>query len=268
MRKILFIKKIDTMSAKKHKARKRFGQNFLTDRKIIDQIIATITPKRDDNLLEIGPGQGALTLPLLERVNQLNVIEIDRDLIKILEAFNRPNLLIHQGDALNFNLDLFNPPIRVVGNLPYNISSPILFHLLDNRHKVIDMTFMLQKEVVERMSASSGSKIYGRLSVMMQAFFEVELIFIVPPESFTPAPKVESAIVYLTPLKTCKVENIQLFEKVVKAAFAHRRKTLKNCLKSLLTQEQTAIDLSQRAEMLDVEAFITLTRDYEKQHQN
>ncbi len=253
------------MSAK-HKARKRFGQNFLTDQKIIDQIIATIAPKHDDNILEIGPGQGAMTLPLLERVDKLSVIEIDRDLIEILESHNKSNLVIHQGDALNFDLDQFNPPIRVVGNLPYNISSPILFHLLENRDKVIDMTFMLQKEVVERMSATHGSKIYGRLSVMMQAFFEVELIFVVPPESFDPAPKVDSAIVYLTPLKVCKVENIEIFEQVVKAAFAHRRKTLRNCLKSLLTQDQTQVDLSQRAEMLDIDTFITLAKDYEKQH--
>ncbi len=253
------------MSAK-HKARKRFGQNFLTDQKIIDQIIATIAPKHDDNILEIGPGQGAMTLPLLERVDKLSVIEIDRDLIEILESHNKSNLVIHQGDALNFDLDQFNPPIRVVGNLPYNISSPILFHLLENRDKVVDMTFMLQKEVVERMSATHGSKIYGRLSVMMQAFFEVELIFIVPPESFDPAPKVDSAIVYLTPLKVCKVDNIDIFEQVVKAAFAHRRKTLRNCLKSLLTQDQTQVDLSQRAEMLDIDTFITLATDYEKQH--
>ena len=253
------------MSAK-HKARKRFGQNFLTDQKIIDQIIATIAPKHNDNILEIGPGQGAMTLPLLERVDKLSVIEIDRDLIEILESHNKSNLVIHQGDALNFDLDQFNPPIRVVGNLPYNISSPILFHLLENRDKVIDMTFMLQKEVVERMSATHGSKIYGRLSVMMQAFFEVELIFVVPPESFDPAPKVDSAIVYLTPLKVCKVDNIEIFEQVVKAAFAHRRKTLRNCLKSLLTQDQTQVDLSQRAEMLDIDTFITLATDYEKQH--
>jgi len=253
------------MSAK-HKARKRFGQNFLTDQKIIDQIIATIAPKHDDNILEIGPGQGAMTLPLLERVDKLSVIEIDRDLIEILESYNKSNLVIHQGDALNFDLDQFNPPIRVVGNLPYNISSPILFHLLENRDKVIDMTFMLQKEVVERMSATHGSKIYGRLSVMMQAFFEVELIFVVPPESFDPAPKVDSAIVYLTPLKVCKVDNIEIFEQVVKAAFAHRRKTLRNCLKSLLTQDQTQVDLSQRAEMLDIDTFITLAKDYEKQY--
>jgi 16S rRNA (adenine1518-N6/adenine1519-N6)-dimethyltransferase len=251
-----------------HKARKRFGQNFLTDNKIIDQIIATIAPKRDDNLLEIGPGKGAMTLPLLEKVDKLNVIEIDRDLIKILNNYNKSNLIINEGDALSFDLNQFAPPIRIVGNLPYNISSPILFHLLENRDKVIDMTFMLQKEVVERMASTHGSKVYGRLSVMMQAFFEVELIFIVPPESFEPAPKVDSAIVYLKPLKTNKVGDIKIFEKVVKTAFAHRRKTLRNCLKSLLTQEQTQINLSQRAEMLDINSFITLAKDYEKQHKN
>ncbi|CAC9437311.1 SSU rRNA (adenine(1518)-N(6)/adenine(1519)-N(6))-dimethyltransferase (EC 2.1.1.182) [uncultured Gammaproteobacteria bacterium] len=249
-----------------HKARKRFGQNFLIDNRIIEQIVATIAPKFDDNLLEIGPGQGAMTLPLLERVKQLNVIEIDRDLIVMLNNLNKANLVIHQGDALKFDLNTLPTPIRVVGNLPYNISSPILFHLLENRDKVVDMTFMLQKEVVQRMAAKHGSKIYGRLSVMMQAFFEVELIFIVPPESFDPAPKVDSAIVYLKPLTQSKVRNTSLFEKIVKTAFSQRRKTLRNCLKSLLSQEQTTIDLSQRAEMLAVEDFITLTNDYEKQH--
>ncbi|MDC9714616.1 MAG: 16S rRNA (adenine(1518)-N(6)/adenine(1519)-N(6))-dimethyltransferase RsmA [Gammaproteobacteria bacterium] len=247
-----------------HKARKRFGQNFLIDNQIIEQIVATITPKFDDNLLEIGPGQGAMTLPLLECVKQLHVIEIDRDLIIMLNNLNKDNLVIHQGDALKFDLSTLPTPIRVVGNLPYNISSPILFHLLENRAKVIDMTFMLQKEVVQRMAAKHGSKIYGRLSVMMQAFFEVELIFIVPPESFNPPPKVDSAIVYLKPLAQSKVRNTPLFEKIVKAAFSQRRKTLKNCLKSLLSQKQTAIDLSQRAEMLPVEDFITLTNDYNK----
>ncbi|TEU26446.1 MAG: 16S rRNA (adenine(1518)-N(6)/adenine(1519)-N(6))-dimethyltransferase RsmA [Gammaproteobacteria bacterium] len=249
-----------------HKARKRFGQNFLVDTKVVDRIIATIAPKSDDNLLEIGPGQGAMTLPLLEKLNQLHVIEIDRDLIGLLESLGRDDLIIHQGDAMKFDLSTLPIPIRVVGNLPYNISSPILFHLLENRALVEDMTFMLQKEVVERMVATHGNKIYGRLSVMMQAFFEVELIFIVPPESFEPAPKVDSAIVYLKPLTRPLVDNVTVFEKVVKVAFSQRRKTLRNCLKSLLTQEQTSIDLSQRAEMLSVADFIKLTQDYEKQH--
>lgn len=248
----------------KHTARKRFGQNFLIDNTIIGRIVAVIAPKFDDNLLEIGPGQGAMTLPLLEAVKELNVIEIDRDLIALLESFGKDNLIIHEGDALKFDLNTLPTPIRVVGNLPYNISSPILFHLLENRDKVVDMTFMLQKEVVERMVADNGSKIYGRLSVMIQAFFEAELIFIVPPESFNPAPKVDSAIVYLKPLPRTAVKNMSIFQKIVKASFAQRRKTLRNCLKSLLTQEQTTIDLSQRAEMLAVSDFITLSNDYER----
>ncbi|CAC9441559.1 16S rRNA (adenine(1518)-N(6)/adenine(1519)-N(6))-dimethyltransferase RsmA [bacterium endosymbiont of Bathymodiolus sp. 5 South] len=247
----------------KHKARKRFGQNFLTDNRVIERIVATIAPKFNDNLLEIGPGQGAMTLPLLECVKQLNVIEIDKDLIVMLRNLNKDNLIIHQGDALKFDLSTLTTPLRVVGNLPYNISSPLLFHLLENRDKVVDMTFMLQKEVVERMVAENGSKTYGRLSVMIQAFFEVELVFIVPPESFEPAPKVDSAIVYLKPLTPSKVSNTELFEKIVKAAFSQRRKTLGNCLKSLLLQNQTTIDLSQRAEMLKVEDFIVLTNEYE-----
>lgn len=249
-----------------HKARKRFGQNFLIDNRIIERIIATIAPKRDDNLLEIGPGKGAITLPLLDCVAQLNVIEIDRDLISILESLQRPNLIIHQGDVLKFDLNTLSIPIRVVGNLPYNISSPVLFHLLENLDKIKDMTFMLQKEVVGRMAASNGSKIYGRLSVMMQAFFDVQMIFIVPPESFNPAPKVASAVVHLKPLRQPKIKDISVFEKVVKLAFSQRRKTLKNCLKSILTQAQTDIDLSQRAEMLTIDDFITLTQHYEKQH--
>jgi len=249
-----------------HKARKRFGQNFLIDHRIIERIIATIAPKRDDNLLEIGPGQGAITLPLLDCVEQLNVIEIDRNLISILESLQRPNLIIHQGDVLKFDLNTLPIPIRVVGNLPYNISSPVLFHLLENLDKIKDMTFMLQKEVVERMVANNGSKIYGRLSVMMQAFFDVQMIFIVPPESFNPAPRVESAIVHLKPLRQPKTKDIRALEKVVKLAFSQRRKTLRNCLKSILTQAQTNLDLSKRAEMLTIDDFITLTQDYEKQH--
>lgn len=248
-----------------HKARKRFGQNFLIDHRIIERIIATIAPKRDDNLLEIGPGQGAITLPLLDYVEQLNVIEIDRNLISILESLQHPNLIIHQGDVLKFDLNTPPIPIRVVGNLPYNISSPVLFHLLENLDKIKDMTFMLQKEVVERMVANNGSKIYGRLSVMMQAFFDVQMIFIVPPESFNPAPRVESAIVHLKPLRQPKTKDIGALEKVVKLAFSQRRKTLRNCLKSILTQAQTDIDLSKRAEMLTIDDFITLTQDYEKQ---
>lgn len=251
---------------KPHKARKRFGQNFLIDERIIERIIAAIAAKKEDTVLEIGPGQGALTLPLLEQLNQLHVIEIDRDLIARLQDMNNDKLIIHQSDALKFDLTTLPENLRVVGNLPYNISSPILFYLLDNRTRVKDMTFMLQKEVVERMVAKHGSKTYGRLSVMMQAFFELELLFIVPPESFDPPPKVESAIVYLKPLQQTIISNITTFEMIVKKAFSQRRKTLRNCLKSLINQTQTSIDLTLRAEMLSVDDFIQLTQDYEKQN--
>lgn len=251
---------------KPHKARKRFGQNFLIDERIIERIIAAIAAKKEDTVLEIGPGQGALTLPLLEQLNQLHVIEIDRDLIARLQDMNNDKLIIHQSDALKFDLTTLPENLRVVGNLPYNISSPILFYLLDNRARVKDMTFMLQKEVVERMVAKHGSKTYGRLSVMMQAFFELELLFIVPPESFDPPPKVESAIVYLKPLQQTIISNITTFEMIVKKAFSQRRKTLRNCLKSLINQTQTSIDLTLRAEMLSVDDFIQLTQDYEKQN--
>ena len=249
-----------------HKARKRFGQNFLSDSRVIEKIISVIAPQKADHMLEIGPGKGAMTLPLLKHLNKLNVIEIDNDLITLLKSFNNNNLIIHQGDVLKFNICSLPSPLRVVGNLPYNISSPILFHLLNNRSHIEDMTFMLQREVVERIVAKNGSKIYGRLSVMMQAFFNVEMIFIVPPECFKPEPKIDSAIVYFKPITNPLVKDIDVFEKIVKLSFSQRRKTLKNCLKSSLTQNQTSIDLSQRAEALSVNDFIQLTNDYEKRY--
>ncbi|HIL41893.1 MAG TPA: 16S rRNA (adenine(1518)-N(6)/adenine(1519)-N(6))-dimethyltransferase RsmA, partial [Gammaproteobacteria bacterium] len=181
------------------KAKKRFGQNFLVDSSVIDKIVRVVAPLRTDNLLEIGPGKGAMTTQLLEHLDKLHVIEIDRDLIKLLNSFRKDNLVVHQGDILKFDVTGLPKPLRIVGNLPYNISSPILFHLLDSKSHIEDMTFMLQREVVERIVAKSGNKTYGRLSVMIQAFFEVEMIFTVPPESFEPAPKIDSAIIYLKP---------------------------------------------------------------------
>jgi len=249
-----------------HKARKRFGQNFLIDSQIIERIVATIAPRAKDNLIEIGPGKGALTLPLLENLNAMKVIEIDRDLIALLESQNHKKLTVIEADALIFDFGQLEEKARIVGNLPYNISSPLLFHLLDHRSNVIDMTFMLQKEVVDRIVAPHGSKTYGRLSVMLQAFFDVELMFSVPKESFDPQPKIESAIIYFKPRTDAALSESTLLQKVVKAAFSQRRKTLRNCLKSILTQEQTDIDLSQRAEMLSVDEFINLTKDYAKQN--
>jgi len=249
-----------------HQPKKHFGQNFLVDNQIINRIIAIISPKKNDNIVEIGPGMGALTFPLLEHLNYLSVVEIDRDLISLLKSKKQKKLTIYEADALKFNYGQISNNLRIVGNLPYNISSPLLFHLLSEKNKIIDMTFMLQKEVADRIVAKHGSKTYGRLSVMMQTFFEVESIFTVPKESFVPQPKIESSIIYLKTRDNPLTENTKLLEKIVKVSFSQRRKTLKNCLKSILSQEQTEIDLSQRAEMLSIENFITLMKDYEKQN--
>ena len=250
----------------RHQPRKRFGQNFLVDHQIINQIISTISPKNDDSIVEIGPGKGAITFPLLEYLDHLSVIEIDRDLVSMLELEGEEKLTIYQSDALTFDFNQIPNKIRVIGNLPYNISSPLLFHLLGYRDQIVDMTFMLQKEVVDRIVAPPGNKTYGRLSVMMQAFYEVELMFVVPKESFEPQPKIESAILYLKTKEQPLVKNSKPLEEIVKLAFSQRRKTLKNCLKSVLNQSQTEIDLSQRAEMLSTENFVTLMNDYEKQN--
>ena len=249
-----------------HKPRKRFGQNFLVDQQIINQIVSTISPKKNDHIIEIGPGKGALTFPLIDYLKNIHVIEIDRDLIALLQKKNNIQITIHESDALVFNFDQFKQKVRIVGNLPYNISSPLLFHLLNYRDNIIDMTFMLQKEVVDRIVAPPGSKVYGRISVIMQTFFDTELMFVVPKESFDPQPKIESAILYLKTKKQPLVQNSKPLEEIVKIAFSQRRKTLKNCLKSVLNQSQTDIDLSQRAEMLSVENFVTLMNDYEKQN--
>ena len=249
-----------------HKPRKRFGQNFLVDQQIINQIVSTISPKKNDNIIEIGPGKGALTFPLIDYLESIHVIEIDRDLIALIQKKNNLKITIHESDALVFNFDQFKQKVRIVGNLPYNISSPLLFHLLNYRDNIIDMTFMLQKEVVDRIVAPPGSKVYGRISVIMQTFFDTELMFVVPKESFDPQPKIESAILYLKTKKQPLVQNSKPLEEIVKIAFSQRRKTLKNCLKSVLNQSQTDIDLSQRAEMLSVENFVTLMNDYEKQN--
>ena len=249
-----------------HKPRKRFGQNFLVDEQVINQIVSTVSPEKNDTVIEIGPGKGALTFPLINHLEKIHVIEIDRDLISLLQKKNNKKISIHESDALVFNFDQFKQNIRIVGNLPYNISSPLLFHLLNYRDNIIDMTFMLQKEVVDRIVAPPGSKVYGRISVIMQAFFDTELMFVVPKESFNPQPKIESAILYLKTKSKPLVQNSKPLEEIVKIAFSQRRKTLKNCLKSVLDQSQTDIDLSQRAEMLSVENFVTLMNDYEKQN--
>ena len=246
------------------KPRKRFGQHFLNDRNIIRNIISEINPRPEDHLVEIGPGQGALTFDLVNNYPEslLSVIEIDRDLVKFLKnKFN--NLNIYQADVLKFDFaQLHQSDLRIIGNLPYNISTPLLFHLLKYKHKIKDMHFMLQKEVVERLSASPNSKAYGRLSIMIQYDFEVIPLFSVPREAFTPPPKVESAIVRLIPKDPeIKIKDRLLFQTIVREAFQHRRKTLKNALKKYLNQENMInfdINPTLRPEALSVNDYVKL----------
>jgi 16S rRNA (adenine1518-N6/adenine1519-N6)-dimethyltransferase len=247
-----------------HKARKRFGQNFLVDEGIIAAIIRAIRPEPADIMVEIGPGLGALTRPLIKHLAELHVVEIDRDIIARLENdYPKGKLIIHAGDALEFDLALLPMPLRIVGNLPYNISSPLLFHFAGYAQRITDMHFMLQNEVVERMVAAPSTPAYGRLSVMLQYRFTMEKLLDVPPQSFRPAPKVDSAVVRLIPLPPQEiiVRDEALFAKVVTAAFGQRRKTLRNTLKGYLAEAdfaQLGIDAQLRAENLDVAAFAAI----------
>jgi 16S rRNA (adenine1518-N6/adenine1519-N6)-dimethyltransferase len=248
-----------------HKARKRFGQNFLVDEHIIADIIRAIRPQENDTMVEIGPGLGALTRPLIKQLRQLHVVEIDRDIVQRLENdYPKGKLLIHAGDALKFDLAEIAGPLRIVGNLPYNISSPLLFHFSNYAERIIDMHFMLQNEVVERMVAEPSTPAYGRLSVMLQYRFQMEKLLDVPPESFRPSPKVDSAIVRMIPLPMSDVlvRDEKLFSAVVATAFGQRRKTLRNTLKSYLHEadfEKLGIDAQLRAENLGVLEFARIT---------
>lgn len=249
-----------------HKAKKKFGQNFLVDERIIADIISAIRPVADDSMVEIGPGLGALTRPLLKILKHLHVVEIDRDIIARLEsdypqADAKSGLTIHAGDALEFDISTLPAPLRIVGNLPYNISSPLLFHFAAYAGRITDMHFMLQNEVVERMVAKPSTPAYGRLSVMLQYRFDMEKLLDVPPESFRPAPKVDSAIVRMIPLPVTEipVRNEKLFAAVVRTAFGQRRKTLRNTLRSYLDEEgfeKLGINPQLRAENLAVADFI------------
>ncbi len=250
-------------------ARKRFGQNFLHDLGVIDHIIRTINPKADDTIIEIGPGRGALTLPLLSSVNELHVVELDRDLIKPLadQAANLGKLTIYCADALNFDFSQITSSggLRIIGNLPYNISTPLMFYLFEQKHLIKDMHFMLQKEVVNRMVAQPGSKSYGRLSIMTQIQCDASLIFEVAAESFIPTPKVDSAIISLRPLATPLIatEDVPAVNHLVTTAFSQRRKTIRNSLKSLLgeaTLEQAGLSPNLRAEQLSINDFIALAK--------
>lgn len=253
---------------REHRARKRFGQNFLEDVGIIESIGRSIAPREDQRLVEIGPGKGALTEVLLRDAGELHVIELDRDLIPVLQQRfgEQTRLQIHSADALSFDFAQLSPdqkPLRIVGNLPYNISTPLIFHLLSYASIIEDMHFMLQLEVVNRLAASPGSKAWGRLGVMAQYFCQVDALFEVPPEAFNPAPKVQSAIVRLAPRRQAvDTEREKKLKKVVQAAFSQRRKTLRNTLRDLVDVQQLealGIAGSARAETLSLEQFIEIS---------
>ena len=253
-----------------HQARKRFGQNFLQDSSVIDNILAHAHPEPGEHWIEIGPGLGALTQPLLSSGIKLDVIELDRDLIARLQKqfAGNSNITIHSADALKFDFNAIaksDQKLRVIGNLPYNISTPLMFHLLETTGFVEDMHFMLQKEVVDRICAAPGSKKYGRLSVMMQYFCETEWLFDVPPESFDPAPKVMSAIVRLAPHQKPPVEitDLKHFSQLVTQAFSQRRKTIRNSLKNFISEqaiEDLGIDANLRAESISLTEFALISQ--------
>ncbi len=256
--------------ATEFRARKRFGQNFLVNDHIIQMIITAINPRKNEHLVEIGPGLGALTQELLPEVKQLDVVELDRDLIPKLNALVLPlgNFTIHSADALKFDfcsLAQNNEKLRIVGNLPYNISTPLMFRLLQQAHCISDMHFMLQKEVVDRIVAPAGTSHYGRLSVMLQLYCRVSSLFDVPPSAFSPQPKVNSAIIRLEPYAKLpvEIEDIAQFSSIVTRAFAHRRKTLRNNLRDILSLEnfsQLNIDPARRAETLSLEEFAAIAK--------
>ncbi|MDB5887782.1 MAG: ksgA, partial [Rhodocyclales bacterium] len=247
-----------------HTARKRFGQNFLVDKEIIAQIVSSIAPKPGEFVVEIGPGLGALTVPLLAACGKLHVVEIDRDLIaRLHQTYSSEQVTVHEGDALKFDFSGLPAPLRVVGNLPYNISTPLLFHLADYAERVRDMTFMLQKEVVQRMVAAPGEEAYGRLSVMLQYRYAMAHLFDVPGSAFNPPPKVTSAIVYMRPLpvESLKCTDTELLGQVVMAAFGQRRKTLRNTLRPWLEIEDYVrldVDPGERGERLSVTDFVRI----------
>ena len=247
----------------KHQARKRFGQHFLTDDSVLDGIVRAIAPRPGEALVEIGPGLGALTDPLVQRCERLTVVELDRDLAARLRK--RPELNVVEADALKVDFaalaDAAGQKLRVVGNLPYNISSPILFHLAGAAAHVVDQHFMLQKEVVDRMAAGPGSKTYGRLSVMLQWRYDIEALFDVPPEAFDPPPRVESAVVRMVPLPALPAVNSALLGELVTSAFSQRRKLLRHSLGRWLTERGSdpgGFDLQRRAEEVPVADYLAL----------
>ncbi len=251
-------------------AKKRFGQNFLHDDQIIADIVAAVDPQDGQHMVEIGPGRGALTLPLLQRSQRLDVIELDHDLVPLLQQklIEYEQLSIHQADALSFDYSTLvteNEKLRIIGNLPYNITTPLLFHLLEQSSYIDDMCFMLQEEVVDRICAQPGSKTYGRLSIMVQYQCEAVKLFVVPAEAFEPIPKVESAIIYLRPRADFigGAIPIKALNTIVLKAFSQRRKTIANTLKNMVSPgdlQADNIDLKQRPETISIEQYVAITR--------
>lgn len=245
-------------------AKKRFGQHFLTDSHYIDRIVAAIAPQREDAMIEIGPGPGALSAPLIERLDHLHAVEIDHDLAAALHTrFSATRFTLHEQDVLDFDFTVMGKKFRCVGNLPYNISTPFLFHLTTFADALVDGVFMLQKEVVDRMVAAPDTVAYGRLSVMLQYRFQMKRLFDVPAGAFTPPPKVTSAIVRIVPLpnERLRAKSDKHFSAVVTAGFGQRRKTLGNTLKPYLSADTIrtcGIDPQRRAETLSVAEFISL----------
>jgi 16S rRNA (adenine1518-N6/adenine1519-N6)-dimethyltransferase len=247
-----------------HKPRKRFGQNFLEDRGVVEQVLTAIRAQPGDRFLEVGPGLGALTLPLLQHLAHLDVVEIDRELITQLRSRHPADrLTVHAGDALEFDFAAIGPDVRIIGNLPYNISTPLLFHITAGAEVIRDAHFMLQREVVERMDARPGTAAYGRLSVMLQYRWNIDALFDVPPTAFRPAPKVWSSVVRMIPHPVLPhvAHSKPLFAEVVMRAFGQRRKTLRNALRGMLSAadlEGLGIDPGARGETLGVGEFVRI----------
>lgn len=249
----------------KHHARKRFGQHFLTDETVLDRLNNAINPQADDLIVEIGPGLGALTDTVLPHLNHLHVVELDRDLVTRLQHRQDPKLTIHESDALEFNFAALanSRNMRIIGNLPYNISTPLIFHLFNSVDLIQDMHFMLQKEVVKRLCAQPNDSLYGRISVMAQYYCQCDSLFDIGPEAFDPPPKVDSAIVRMIPHQQRTPVNVDRLSQVVFQAFNQRRKTLSNTLKKLISAkqlEQLGINPKARAQELSVENFVTIVQ--------
>lgn len=255
---------------KTHRPRKRFGQHFLVDPGVIDAIVNAISPGPDDVIVEIGPGRGAITSPLLARAGVLHAIELDRDLApRLAQRYaDNPAFRLHQADALAFDFAALGEGLRIVGNLPYNISTPFLFHLIGFSERVVDMHFMLQKEVVDRMAATPGSKAYGRLGIMLGCFFRIDALFDVDRQAFEPPPEVTSAVVRLVPLPADRydIRDADRLSRLVATAFSQRRKTVRNALRQVAdeaTLESVGIDPRLRPESISIAQYVALSNTLE-----